>query len=62
MANARVREKAKILIITEGLSEEDIKIIGYEKFETLQEAIDYALSKNPNSKIGVLPRGGDCLP
>ncbi|WP_432407236.1 nickel-dependent lactate racemase [Wukongibacter sp. M2B1] len=62
MANARIREKAKILIITEGLSDEDIDILGYEKFESLQEAVDYTLKEIPNGKVGVLPRGGDCLP
>lgn len=62
MANARVREKAEILIITEGLSDEDIAILGYKRFTTLQEAVDYALEVAPKGKIGVLPRGGDCLP
>lgn len=62
MANARVREKASILIVTEGLSDEDIKVLGYKRFKTLQEAIDYSLSKVPAAKVGVLPRGGDCLP
>ncbi|KUO73126.1 MAG: hypothetical protein APF77_20490 [Clostridia bacterium BRH_c25] len=62
MANARVREKANVLIITEGLSDEDIEALGFKRFITLQEAVDYALSKMPAGKIGVLPRGGDCLP
>ncbi|MGE5632285.1 MAG: nickel-dependent lactate racemase [Caulobacteraceae bacterium] len=62
MANARVREKANILIVTEGLSDEEIKVLRYKKFKTLQEAIDYSLSVVPAAKVGVLPRGGDCLP
>ncbi|NLU09286.1 MAG: hypothetical protein GXW91_13970 [Clostridiales bacterium] len=62
MANARIREKVKILIITDGLSDKDVSILGYKKFKTLQKAIDYALKENSNSKIGILPRGGDCLP
>ncbi len=62
MANARVRERAKILIVTGGLSDDDIEILGYQRFRTLQEAVDYALSKTSNGKVGVLPRGGDCLP
>ncbi|WP_127721365.1 nickel-dependent lactate racemase [Clostridium sp. AWRP] len=62
MSNARIREKAKVLIVTEGLSDEEISILGYKKFETLQKAVDYALKENPNFKIGILPRGGDCLP
>lgn len=62
MGNARVRERAKILIVTEGLNDKEISILGYEKFSNLQEAIDCALKEIPQGKIGVLPRGGDCLP
>ncbi|WZL72518.1 nickel-dependent lactate racemase [Clostridiaceae bacterium 35-E11] len=62
MANARVREKANILILTDGLSDEDITILGYKKFQTLQDAVDHALKEIPDGKVGVLPRGGDCLP
>ncbi|WP_207653870.1 nickel-dependent lactate racemase [Clostridium sp. BSD9I1] len=62
MGNARVRERAKILIVTEGLDDKEISILGYKKNETLQEAVDYALKEIPGGKVGVLPRGGDCLP
>ncbi|WP_432666333.1 nickel-dependent lactate racemase [Wukongibacter baidiensis] len=62
MANSRVRERANILIVTDGLSDDDIKVLEYERFKTLQEAVDYALAKTSNGKVGVLPRGGDCLP
>ncbi|SDD62349.1 nickel-dependent lactate racemase [Sporomusa acidovorans] len=62
ICNARIREKANILIVSEGLTKEDIAVLGYEKFDTLQAAIDYALREIPNGKIGILPRGGDCLP
>ncbi|MEL7633771.1 nickel-dependent lactate racemase [Sporomusa sphaeroides] len=62
ICNARIREKANILIVSDGLSQEDIGVLGYAKFDTLQAAVDYVLQKIPNGKIGVLPRGGDCLP
>ncbi|HWQ30883.1 MAG TPA: lactate racemase domain-containing protein [Negativicutes bacterium] len=62
MANSRVREKARILIISEHLSKEDIKLLGYESFEGLQEAVDFALREKPGARIGLLPRGGDSLP
>lgn len=62
ICNARVREKARILMISAGLSEEESKILGYRKMNTLQEAIDFALQNIPDGKIGILPRGGDCLP
>lgn len=62
MANARVRECATILVVTDGLCSNDIELLGYVKFESLQEAVDHALSKIPGGTVGVLPRGGDCLP
>lgn len=62
MANARVRERAEILIITEGLTEEDITTLGYKRYGNLQEAVDFALRQIPKGTIGVLARGGDCLP
>lgn len=62
MCNSRIREKARISVITDGLSDEDCKILNYEKVDTLQYAVDRALAENPDSKIGVLPLGGVCLP
>ncbi|SHI91189.1 Nickel-dependent lactate racemase [Dethiosulfatibacter aminovorans DSM 17477] len=62
MANSRVREKANIIIVTDGLTDEEIKVLGYDRAADLQSAIDYVLKENPNASIGLLPRGGDCLP
>lgn len=62
MANSRVREKANIIIISEGLTDAEIDILGYTRFNDLQAALDSLLEKKPHAKIGVLPRGGDCLP
>ncbi len=59
----RVREKVKkVLIITDGLTREEIEILGFAKSETLQGALDEVLEQVPNGRVGVLPRGGDCLP
>jgi nickel-dependent lactate racemase len=62
VCNARAREKAHILVVSRGLADADCKILGYKPFRTVQDAIDFALRKHPNSTIGILPRGGDCLP
>lgn len=59
---AMVREKAEIYIYTTGLSKETIKNIGYTYFENLQDAINAALIAIPGGSIGILPRGGDCMP
>ena len=62
MCNSRIREKARISIVTDGLSEEDCDVLKYEKVDTLQNAVDRALDENPDGKIGILPLGGVCLP
>ena len=60
--NARIREKADIFLVSDGLTPEDSGILGYQKFAGLQEAVDAARRRFPKGTIGVLPRGGDCLP
>ncbi len=60
--NAKIREKARILVITEGLTAGDIKLLGYERMPHLQAAVDRALELVPGGTVGVLPYGGDCLP
>ena len=57
-----VREKAEIYIYTTGLSKETIINMGYTYFENLQDAISAALIARPGGSIGILPRGGDCMP
>lgn len=62
VCNSRVREKAKVLVVTHGLSDEELEILEYKPFVSLQDAIDFALERIPDAKIGILPRGGDSLP
>lgn len=60
--NSRVREKMSVFIVTEGLCDEDIRILGYERFASVQAALDEAFSRIPAARVGVLPRGGVALP
>jgi lactate racemase len=60
--NAKIRERARILCVTEGLCDDDIALLGYERMPTLQAAVDRALELVPGGAVGVLPYGGDCLP
>ena len=62
IANAKVREKATILMVTEGLSDADVELLGYQRMPDLQSAVDHALGLAPEASIGVLPYGGICLP
>ena len=60
--NAKIREKATILVVSDGLSDADIELLGYRRMPELQAAVDAALELVPGGTIGVLPYGGDCLP
>lgn len=60
--NAKIREKASILVVTDGLSDDDIALLGYQRLPDLQAAVDRALELVPGGTVGVLPYGGDCLP
>jgi nickel-dependent lactate racemase len=62
IVNARIREKATILTVTEGLSDADVAVLGYRRMRDLQAAVDDALAHAPGSSLGVLPYGGICLP
>lgn len=57
-----VRDKAEIYIYSTGLTQEEIRKLKYRSFSSLQEAVDAALAARPGGRIGILPRGGDCLP
>lgn len=62
MGAALVREKASIFIYAPGLTDAQIRALGYTRFPSVQAAVDEALKRKPGAAIGVLPRGGDCLP
>jgi len=62
IANAKVREKADILMVTEGLSDADVELLGYRRMPDLRSAVAHALELRPEGTIGVLPYGGLCMP
>ena len=62
ICNARIREKADVYLVSDGLGEKDSLVLGYRKFETLAQAVENALGRFPRGRFGLLPRGGDCLP
>lgn len=62
VCNSRAREKAEISIISGGLSQTEVEVLGFRSFPTVQTALTQALARNPQATIGLLPRGGDCLP
>lgn len=62
ICNARIREKSRIFSVTQGLTEEDIRVLGYEAHSSVSSALDKALEMIPGGSIGVLPKGGVSLP
>lgn len=62
ICNARIREKCKVFIVTDGLSDEDIDILGFVRFSTIQSALDEASRLSSGNDLGILPKGGISLP
>lgn len=62
VCNSRAREKARIIAVSSGLTNEHLDVLGYERCNSVQEALDLVLEHMPGARIGILPRGGDSLP
>lgn len=62
VCNCRIRNKAKIFVVSNGLTEEDLTAMQYTRFSTVQSALDEAMRLIPKAKIGILPKGGISLP
>lgn len=62
VCNCRVRDRARIFFVGEGLAEEDLEVLQYTRYASVQEALDEALRLNPNARVGILPKGGISLP
>lgn len=60
--NSGIRERCRVFTVSGGLSESEVKSLGHEKFQTLQDAIDEAERRLPGGTYGVLPRSGVSLP
>jgi hypothetical protein len=55
-------DKARILAVSQKLTEADMDVLGHRPFADVGEALDFALEKIPGGTPGLLPRSGDCLP
>ena len=49
-------------MVTDGLSDADVALLGYRRMPDLQSAVDRALERASGGSVGVLPYGGICLP
>ena len=60
--NCRVRERADVIAVTDGLSAQDLQVLGYRRAASVTEALAEELRRNPEAAIGILPQGGISLP
>jgi nickel-dependent lactate racemase len=62
VCNCRVRDRARIFFVGEGLTDEDLRALQYKRRATVQDALDEALREKPDAVVGILPKGGISLP
>lgn len=62
LGSRRVLARAKVYIVSEGLTKDDITSMGCVPAVSIQDALDDALAEAPGSTVGILPKGGIALP
>ena len=63
MAWAKVRMGRHISLVSDGISAEETRALGYVPFYTVQEALEEALSRHgPEARVHILPRAAETLP
>jgi nickel-dependent lactate racemase len=63
MSIGYVRERHKICIISEGVSQKDAEKLGFEKLQNIDEGIKFLSNQyGQDSKINILPMGGETYP
>jgi len=55
-------EKFTVAHVTEGLSPEQVKMMKFFYFRSIQEAINQISAKMPNADVAVFPSGGNIIP
>jgi nickel-dependent lactate racemase len=55
-------EKFTVAHVTEGLSPEQVKMMKFSYFRSIQEAIDQISAKMPKADVAVFPSGGNIIP
>jgi lactate racemase len=63
LAWATVRERATVAMVSEGISAEETRALGFTPYETLDDALAAELRRHgPEARIAVLPYAPDTLP
>lgn len=56
---ARLRERYHISLVSDGLSRDEIELMGFDQYDTVEDAMAAAFSRQgPQDEIGVIPYGG----
>lgn len=58
IANARVREHFKVYVISSGLTDGDLELLGFERASDVQTILDKVLHEDPGANVGILRKGG----
>ncbi len=63
MAIGAVRDRVKVVVVSDGLKEEEMRGLGFQYAPDLEEALKAALARHgAGAKVGVLTHGGDVAP
>lgn len=62
LGSRRVLARADVYMVTDGLSDECVRSMGYIPARSVQDAYDMALESRPDAEVGILPQGGVSLP
>ena len=55
-------EKHRVIHVTEGLTPEQVAMMGMEYSNNLQQAIDGVAKKMPECDVAIFPSGGNIIP
>ena len=59
---ARIQTKARVLLRTDGLTDELVRAAHLEPIGDVRETVDRLLAAQPDARIGVLPHGPQTIP
>lgn len=62
LCHFQVLEKADVICVTDSLSDEECKLLRFQKCKTVEDALSHAMEIcGENAKVGVIPCGGETL-
>ncbi len=63
LAWIQVKERARVSIVSEGITPEVARTMGFTPFDSAQEALEDALRRHgPDAHVAVIPYAPECLP